>query len=123
MAKATVNETPTAELIKAAQTEVVVQDSRGREIKLKKPGVLAQYRLVEALGSLAKNEVYTGMVMPLIFVTEIAGDPIFQPTTKLEIEALLVRLDEDGLSAVLTGVEEHFSNRDPEQDKDSLKKS
>jgi hypothetical protein len=115
MAKMTVNKTPTPseQIVKAASADVLVTDKRGRSFKLKKPGVLAQFRLVEALGDVAKNEVYMGMVLPLIFIVAIDDDPVVQPTSKLQVEALIQRLDEDGIEAVMNGVQEHFGQVDP----------
>ena len=120
--KLTVNETPTEQVIAKANEETVVTDATGRVIKLKKPGVLAQYRLVEVVGAeAAKNEVYMGMILPLIFVSEIDGKPLQSPRSKNEVDALIQRLDEDGISAVLKGVQESFGNVDPEADKAALK--
>lgn len=120
MTKLTIN-TPSEQVVAKAQAEVVVVDATGRSIKLKKPGVLAQYRLIETLGDTAKNEVYTAMVLPLIFVAEIDGDTVFQPTSKREIEALIQRLDEAGVVAVQAGVSENFGKSNPEADKVALK--
>jgi hypothetical protein len=118
----TINESaPSAQLIAKAIAEAVITDDRGRSIKLKKPGVLAQYRLIEILGETAKNQVYMGMVLPLIFVAEIDGEPVFQPSSKREVEALIQRLDEDGIAAVMAGVNAHFGASDPEADKAALK--
>ena len=100
-------ETPSKQLTGAAQ-DVIVTDSLGRSIKLKKPGVLAQFRLVEALGDSAKNEVYLAMVTPMIFVTSIDDAPVAAPTSKAEIEALIQRLDEPGIEAVMIGAQKHF---------------
>lgn len=121
MAKLTVNPSPSAEVVAKATAETSVTDARGRVITLKKPGVLAQYRLVELMGDSAKNEVYMGMVLPLIFVTAIDGDAVTQPRGKREVEALIERLDEDGISAVSVAVQKHFGPSDPEADKDALK--
>ncbi|HCA26553.1 MAG TPA: hypothetical protein DEP05_02740 [Betaproteobacteria bacterium] len=113
---------PSEQIIAQANTEAVVDDENGRRITLKKPGVLAQYRLIEALGDAAKNDVYMGMVLPLIFVAAIDGDPVFQPASKREIEALIQRLDEAGVSAVMNGVSAHFGESDAEADQAALKK-
>jgi len=121
MAKVTIK--PADEIVKAAQSEVQVTDSLGRVITLKKPGVLAQYRIVEVLGDSAKNEVYMGMVIPLIYVSAIDDDAIFQPSTKREVEALIQQLDEAGIAAIMKGIQESFGASDPEKDKDTLKKS
>lgn len=118
--KVTLN--PSDQIVQQAKAEVTVSDERGRVIKLKKPGVLAQFRLIEALGETAKNEVYMGMVLPLIFVTAIDDDPVYQPASKREVEALIQQLDEDGIAAVMAGVQANFGKTDPEADKAALKK-
>ena len=121
MAKVTLNETPREEAIAKAQSEFDISGSRGRTIKLKKPGVLAQYRLIEILGASAKNEVYMAMVLPLIYVTSIDGEVVHQPISKREVEALIQQLDEDGVEAVMVGVQANFGKQDPDADKDALK--
>ncbi len=104
----------------AGPKTVDVTDSTGRVITLKRPGVLAQYDLVEALGDSARNETYMGMVMPLIFIVAIDGEAIAAPDTKAEIKALIKRLDEAGVAAVMTGVGENFAVDDRG---DAVKKS
>jgi len=91
-----------------APPEVRVKDSRGRMITLKKPSVLSQYRIVEVVGDSAANEPYMAMILPLIFVTALDDDLIPLPHSKLQLEALIQRLDEDGIAAVMQGVREHF---------------
>jgi hypothetical protein len=125
MTKATLEmnaaKTPSDDLIARAMAEVTITDARGRTIKLKKPGVLAQFRLVEALGETAKNQVYTAMVLPLIYVSEIDGDAVFQPTSKREIEALIQRLEDDGIEAISAAVMENFGKSNSDADKAALK--
>ena len=53
--------TPSERLVQDAGAEFSVQDVRGRTFVLKKPDVLAQFDLIEALGDLAKNDVYRMM--------------------------------------------------------------
>jgi len=114
--------TPSEQVV-AKAADIIVTDSAGRAIKLKKPGVLAQFRLVEIMGDTAKNQVYMGMVLPLIYVTAIDGEPVFQPTSKLQVEALIQRLDEHGIDAVMEGVNANFGALNPDADKEALKKS
>jgi hypothetical protein len=121
MTKVSLNNSPTEQLVAKAQASAQITDARGRSITLKKPGVLAQFRLIEALGDTSKNEVYMGMVLPLIFVTDIDGDAVIPPTRKGEVEALILRLDEDGIAAVQAAVLEKFGASTPEQDKAALK--
>lgn len=112
--------TPSEEIVKAAMAETQVTDARGRTIVLRKPAVLAQFRLMEAVGG--TNAGYISMCMPLIYVASINGEHVSSIRTKGEVEALVQRLDEDGLVAVSAGVEAHFAPPDPEKDRDALKK-
>src|SRR5260363_37564 len=119
-AKVTLN--PSEEIIQAAHAEITVLDARHRVIRLKKPGVIAQYPLIELLGESAKKEVYMGMVLPLISVTAINDGPVYMAGSKAQVEALIQQLDEDGSAAVMQGVQEYFGKADPEGDKAALKK-
>jgi hypothetical protein len=121
--KVTLNQTPTPteEVIAKAKGEASVVDSKGRVIKIKKPGVLAQYRLIEVLGQTASNATYMNMVMPLIYVAEIDGEVVFMPKTKREIEALIQRLDEEGINAVMDAVHANYGAQNAEEDKAAIK--
>ncbi len=101
--KITVHQTSEAVTQHVNQPEIVTAGAMA--ITVKKPGVLAQYRIVEVVGDSAKNEVYMGMVMPLLWVTEIDGEPVPPPGTKRELEALIQRLGEDGVSALMTHIQ------------------
>jgi hypothetical protein len=120
--KLNVTPSPSEELVAKASANVTVTDARGRVIVLGKPGVLAQYRIVEVLGDAASNQVYMGMVLPLLFVKSIDGEPVFQPNKKSEVEALIQQLDEDGIAAVMEGVQANYGAPDPEADRTALKK-
>lgn len=111
---------PSEQVVAQAVAEVTVPDARGRTLRLRKPGVLAQFRLIEALGDTAKNEVYVRMVMPLLYLGAIDDDALILMTTKPQIEALIQRLGEEGIAAVIEGVQEHFGARDPQADKAQL---
>lgn len=112
----------TQELIAAAAAEHTVTDTSGRVITLRKPGILAQYRLIDALGNSARNEVYVGMVMPVLFVAQIDNVPISPLRTKAEVEALIQQLEDVGMEAVMAGVKEHFGKADAEAEAESVKK-
>lgn len=116
------HETPTEQLLSKAAAIVSITDSKGRVIVLKKPGVLAQYRILEVAGTSSGNEAYMNMVLPLIFVVEIDGAPKAQPTNKTQLEALIQELDEHGIEAVMVGVRDNFGKPDPEADKAAIKK-
>lgn len=115
-------DSPSAQVVAKALAEIEVTDSLGRVFKLRKPGLLAQYRLVEAAGETANNERYLLMIRPLIYIVAIDGDPVFQPTNKVQLEALITRIEEHGLAAVYEGIMAHFGQQDPEAEKAALKK-
>ena len=88
-------------------SDVIVKAGE-RSITLRRPNVLSQYRLVEALGDAAENRVYLMMCVPLLYVAAIDDAPVLQPRTKLEIEGIIQCLEEDGLQAVQDGIRDHF---------------
>ena len=111
----------TAQALAKATAGATITDARGRSLRLAKPGILAQYRLIEMLGTAAANDTYVQMVLPLLYVGAIDGDTEISMMTKRELEALIQRLDEDGVAAVMKGVAEHFGTPDPEVTKAALK--
>lgn len=123
--KVTVDEattTATKQALAQAAATVTVKDSMGRTITLKRPNVLCQYDLIEVLGDSAANSVYLGMTLPLIFVIEIDGEAVHMPTSKLQVRGLIQRLGEDGVNAVMKGVQEHFGGTDVDGDSEAIKK-
>jgi hypothetical protein len=112
--------TPTSQVVARAMAETKVTDARGRSITLRRPPVLQQFRLIEALGDSARNMVYVQMVLPLIYVCAIDGQETVPFSKKSEVEAMIQRLDEDGIAAVSKGVAEHFGEPDPDADKARL---
>lgn len=124
MTKLTVHETqsPSAQVIAVAAAEVNVTDSKGRVITLKKPGILAQYRIIETMGKSADIETYRGMVTPFIWVAAVDGDPVAPIANKMQLEALIQRVGDEGLEAIVGGIVKHFGEQDAEKDKASIKK-
>jgi hypothetical protein len=114
--------TPSERVVAKASATVQVQDARGRTITLKKPDVLAQFDLIEALGESAKNDVYVAMTLPLIYITKIDDHFVTTPTNKIQIRALIQQLGEDGVNCVMAGVQENFGGASVEGDKAAIKK-
>lgn len=104
---------------KVIKTEIVT-DELGRKISIRKPPMLTQYRVIEMLGT--NSEMYASMCMPLAYITGIDDDNTVGFTTKREMEALIQRLGDEGVQAVMAGVGEHFPSRTPEETKAELKK-
>lgn len=97
--------------------------SNGKTLTIQQPNVLAQYRLVAALGELAENRVYLAMVTPLIYLSAIDDDPVLQPRTLREIEGLISRLDDEGLRALTDAIAEQYSAAGAQAEVDAAKKS
>lgn len=111
MAKLTVREsaTPTQEVLRAANANLVVTDSRGRKIEVRKLKTLDRMRLLELVGSEnANNDRYLGYATLAFSVTSIDDQPIPRPATKMALEAIVQNLDDDGFEAVSKGIAETF---------------
>jgi len=98
-------------IVNADGTALVTTKS-GKCITIKRPHVLAQYKLVEAIGDTSTNRVYLHMCIPLLWVTHIDGSEVNMPSSKLQVEALITRLDEEGIAAVSAAIDKHFPNKD-----------
>ncbi len=80
-----------------------IKDSRGRSLTLRKMNALQNSRIVRLVGADdAMNQAYmTGFVLPSVLVSEIDGEPVSIPETRIQLEAAINRLDDAGISAVL----------------------
>lgn len=92
-------ETPSSQIIKAAQRDIEVPDSFGRIIKVRAITALQRMRMFEAIGALSRNEMYLGHASLACSVVSIDGEPVRFPGSKREVEALVDRLDNEGLAA------------------------
>lgn len=117
-----VEETPSQAIVAKAAAQVNVTTPDGRVLTIKKPGVMAQFDMIEMLGDTARNAVYVSMVLPLLYLLAIDGEVVKRPKTKLELRALIERLDEDGIGALGEGVREHFGAKDEDASEDEAVK-
>ncbi|WP_020472362.1 hypothetical protein [Zavarzinella formosa] len=112
MAKVTVHpeKTPSETIVKSANELVYVTDSRGRKLGLRKLPFLEEFRIVETVGAeRATNQVYMGMLNPIIHIAEIDGEKIDIPRTHPQIEALINRAGQEGFVAAFEGISKHFA--------------
>lgn len=93
--------TATQDLIAKALKEEVLVDGKNRRLMVRKPSALAQFRLIEAMGDTAQNQTYMQMIQPLIYLAKIDEDLIPTPSSKEEVEALITRLDDEGLASLM----------------------
>lgn len=114
--------TPSEAVVRAANEEFSTVDSLGRTIALKKPGVLAQFDLIEALGDLAKNDVYRIMCIPAIYVISIDGAVAPPPSNKAQMRALIARLGEEGFAAIRKAIDERYPPEEGDEGDEAVKK-
>lgn len=120
-ADAMTDATPSQQLVKAADAAITIETPNGLTITLKKPGVLSQFRLVKMLGASASNTTYVNMVLPITYITAIDGRGVQYPNNEREIEALITRLDDEGVDAVMNAVYSAFGKQNPDEDKAAVK--
>ena len=110
MAKITVHETPSEEIVRAARRPSEVEDANGRKIGIRKMGALDRLKMFEVIGpENSKNEPYLGYAALAFHVGSIDGDPVSRPATKLQLEGLIQRLGDEGMEAVGEAVQEMFA--------------
>lgn len=102
-------DTPSQEAVKSATELKYKTDKRGRRIGVIRPGALIRFRLLKILGAEnAKNEPLLGNAMLAFLVREIDGTPVPPVNSERMLEAMIDRLDDDGLLAVAECMNEEF---------------
>lgn len=90
----------------ASENRAVITDAQGRALSLRRLTVLDRLRLFKAAGPvLAENAPWFGMAVLAASVEAIDGVPVPLPSSEAQIEAAVVRLGEEGLSAVAEALE------------------
>lgn len=116
------NPTPSQQMVAEAVQEHEITTKSGMKITLKKPGVLASFKLVKSLGPLAENVSYLKMVMPLLFVSAIDDELLIPPRSEREIDALILRLDDEGLTAAMVEIQRVWGELALEDNSEEIKK-
>ena len=89
---------------------VYVADAKSRKIGLRQPEFLEEYRILQVVGpERAANQVYMGMVNPLLYIAEIDGETVSIPRTHAQVEALIKKAGREGFIAASLGIKNHFS--------------
>ena len=98
------NQHSNATLVADADPQIVV-DSAGRRISVRAFGPLDRLRLFEAAGAeLARNDRWLGMAAIACAVSEIDAIPYLFPHSKATVEAMMLRLGDDGVAAVSAAI-------------------
>ena len=78
-----------------------IEDALGRRLGVRKVGPLERMRIFKACGpENSRIEQYVGTATLAYAVAEIDGEPVSPPSTERQIEALVMRLGDEGLDAV-----------------------
>lgn len=94
-------ETPSETIVNSATEIKYATDARNRRIGVERPRALLRFRLLKILGAEnAKNEPLLGNAMLAFLVREINGEKVAQINSERQLEAMIDRLDDDGLAAV-----------------------
>lgn len=106
-------ETPSQKVANDANRIVNVTDAKGRRIGLRQPQFADEFRIVAVVGAeLAANQVYMGMLNPLLFIAEIDGVVQPFPTTKIAVDSLINTAGREGFLAAIKGITDHFGGDD-----------
>jgi hypothetical protein len=93
--------TPTDIIVAAAAASKIITDADGRRLTIRRMSALDKLRLFKAAGPvLAQNQPWLGMAMLACSVAAIDDIPIPSPANELQIEGLVSRLNDTGISAV-----------------------
>jgi len=94
-------DTPSARIVAAAQMATEVTDALGRRLAVRRLAALDRLRLFKAAGAaLATNPGWMGLATLAFSVTAIDDVPVPAPATEPQVEALVARLGDAGLTAV-----------------------
>lgn len=94
-------ETPSETMVRAAVKTGEITDARGRRISVRRLSALDRMRLYAAAGpELSNNIQWIGVAAVAASCAAIDGDPVPKPASRMQVEALVERLDDDGLEAI-----------------------
>jgi len=97
-------ESPSAQVVKSAQKEVVVTDDLGRQLTIRRFGALQRFDLIDILGSTTQNQMLMGQAATAVSVVKIDGDAVRFPGSKSELRKLVDRLGNEGMAAADAGL-------------------
>jgi hypothetical protein len=96
---------PAAQIVRQAAEVEKVTDASGRVIGIRRLNALENMRLASLAGPAdVQNPVWMLYAMCAYSVIDIDGELIAKPGSKAQIEALVHRLDSDGIGAIIQAV-------------------
>jgi hypothetical protein len=97
-------------------------DKRGRRVGVKKLTFHDHYKMSKLLGQFSANGTAMNDALMAASVVEIDGEPIPRAGTELQLEAIMIRLDWDGVAAA-TAALMRLAPPDSEADQDATIKN
>ena len=92
---------PSTTIVSAATVAPTATDTLGRRLTLRRMTSLDKLRLFKAAGpALAQNQPWLGMALLACSVAEIDNVPVPSPTNEQQIESMVARLGDSGISAI-----------------------
>jgi len=94
-------ESPTRIHLATVTALQTISDSEGQRITIRRLSALDKLRLFKAAGpTLAQNHLWLGMATLACSVSAINDVPVPMPTNELQVEALVSRLGDSGITAI-----------------------
>lgn len=91
---------PAAMAVTTTKQSETIKDVLGRDLIVKVVSTLEAARLTRACGQDAENQTYMTFAVMAASVRAIDGDPVMFPNTIKSVEAIIERLDDEGMQAV-----------------------
>lgn len=99
--------TPTTSILTSAAASETVTDDDGRRLAIRRLTALDRLRLFKAAGPvLAQNQPWLGMALIASSVNAIDDVPTPTPANEAQIEAMVARLGDSGISAVAQALQQ-----------------
>ncbi len=93
--------TPSTSIMASAATTETVADDDGRRLTIRRLTALDRLRLFKAAGPiLSQNQPWLGMALIASSVHAIDDVPVPTPANEAQVEAMVARLGDSGISAV-----------------------
>lgn len=112
--------TPTQQVVDEANRIVYTTDALGRTLGVTRINAKLQRRVFKALSSeSAEKTRYLMQALTVCACVSIDGTPVAFPTSELQIDALIDRLEQEGLDAIALCLATNFSRVAKEELKNS----
>lgn len=97
--------TPSTRLLQEANLVHTATDALGRVLSFRRPTALDTLRLLKAAGGdLSQNDAWLSMAGIAFAVTSIDGVPVPQPSNVVQIENIIEKLGNDGITAIASAL-------------------